>query len=90
MAVYATLDELKAALSGVVTVAGDGLTVDDAAAFRTTLCDPLTETAVFAEDTAVRNAARWVIRAFTPRWCVLCKAARRFATNRIGRRSSIA
>jgi fructose/tagatose bisphosphate aldolase len=67
MTAFSTMDELKGALKGVASVSADGLTVDDAKQFRSVLCDNLVETAVFAEDAAVRNAARWVIRAAAPK-----------------------
>jgi len=63
MAAFATLADLRAALRGIVTVAADGCTVTDARRFRQELTDRLTATGVFAEDAAVRDAARWVLRA---------------------------
>jgi hypothetical protein len=67
MAVFATMSELTGALKGVATISADGLTITDAQKFRASLCDALVETAVFAEDTTVRDASRWVIRAAAPK-----------------------
>jgi fructose/tagatose bisphosphate aldolase len=67
MAGYATLADIRAALRGIATVSADGLAIADARKFREQLCDALTETAVFAADTAAREAARWLLRAAAPK-----------------------
>jgi fructose/tagatose bisphosphate aldolase len=58
---YSTVSEMKEALSSAVRLEGD-LQIVDRAALRDNCLDRLTATAVFAEDTGLRDAARWVIR----------------------------
>ena len=57
----ATADDLRARLAGVATITDDGLEVSDERRFRGEVVDGLAFEAVFAEDAAVRDAARWVI-----------------------------
>ena len=59
---YKDLQTLQSALSGCATIDG-GVTVTDRKAFVDRAIDPLVHTAVFADDEALRNAARWIIRA---------------------------
>ena len=56
-----TADDLRARLAGVATITDDGLEVSDERRFREEVVDGLAFEAVFAEDAAVRDAARWVI-----------------------------
>ena len=56
-----TADDLRARLAGVATITDDGLEVSDERRFREEVVDGLAFEAVFAEDSAVRDAARWVI-----------------------------
>ena len=56
-----TADDLRARLAGVATITDHGLEVSDEHRFREELVDGLAFEAVFTEDTAVREAARWVI-----------------------------
>jgi fructose-bisphosphate aldolase, class II len=56
-----TISELKEFLRPGVGLAG-AVRFDDLRRFRETQLDQLTWTAVFAEDRAVRDAARWLIR----------------------------
>jgi fructose/tagatose bisphosphate aldolase len=53
--------DLRARLDGIATIDGDRLTVTDADRFRTELLDDLVFAAVFEEDEAVRDGARWAI-----------------------------
>ncbi|OHB70401.1 MAG: aldolase [Planctomycetes bacterium RBG_16_43_13] len=56
------VDELKNIIKGVMTISKDGsVKVEDAAVLRGRM-DKLVQTAVFCEDTKVRDAARWLIR----------------------------
>ena len=56
-----TADDLRARMSGVATITDDGLEVSDERRFREEVVDGLAFEAVFADDAAVRDAARWVI-----------------------------
>jgi fructose/tagatose bisphosphate aldolase len=56
-----TADDLRARLAGVATITDAGLEVSDGRRFREEIVDGLAFEAVFAEDAAVREAARWVI-----------------------------
>ncbi|MCI0341906.1 MAG: class II fructose-bisphosphate aldolase [Planctomycetales bacterium] len=71
MASWTTTSELRAGLRAAATIGKNGITITDPKAFREKVCDPLTETAVFAEDAAVRGAARWAIRAAAPKFGVV-------------------
>lgn len=53
--------DLRARLDGIAVVEGDRLRVTDAGRFRAELIDALAFEAVFADDEAARDAARWVI-----------------------------
>ena len=53
--------DLRARLAGVADIGATGLTVHDEAAVRGPLMDDLVFEAVFNEDAALRDAARWVI-----------------------------
>ena len=53
--------DLRARLQGIATIDGDRLSMTDADRFRTELVDDLVFAAVFEEDEAVREAARWAI-----------------------------
>jgi fructose/tagatose bisphosphate aldolase len=57
----ATGVDLRARLAGVADVGPDGLTVRDQDALRGPLMDDLVFEAVFNDDPALRDAARWVI-----------------------------
>jgi fructose/tagatose bisphosphate aldolase len=59
---YKDLATLKSAIAGCAQIDG-GVTVTDRKAFVDEAIDPLVHTAVFADDEALRNAARWIIRA---------------------------
>src|ERR671924_21499 len=63
---FGDLGSLRRALDGVVRLDGDGVQVQDAAAFRAGLVDKLAYTAVFGGDD-VKAAARWLIRTAAPR-----------------------
>ena len=54
-------DDLRARLAGVATITDDGLDVSDERRFREEIVDGLAFDAVFADDVAARDAARWVI-----------------------------
>jgi fructose/tagatose bisphosphate aldolase len=56
------LGDVKAALGGTITIAKDGVKVDNDAALRRDLIDNLIYTAVFSKDEAQKELARWVIR----------------------------
>jgi fructose/tagatose bisphosphate aldolase len=58
---YASLDELKAGISGALAISGDNVEVVDAEALRSSLIDSLIYTAVFGPD-ELRPAAIWLIR----------------------------
>jgi fructose/tagatose bisphosphate aldolase len=63
-AAYTTLDELQQAWNSVGTINEDGtVTITDEGTLRETVVDNLVWTGVFAEDTALRDAARWLVRA---------------------------
>jgi len=56
------LRSLATELAGAIRIHPDStLTVTDPAAFRGALIDRLVETAIFAPDETVRDAARWAI-----------------------------
>lgn len=57
-----TVQELKKALSGVLTIEDGSVRLDDPKRLRAELIDTLIRTAVFAADQEVRSAARWLIR----------------------------
>ena len=57
----AAADDLRARLAGVATITDRGLEVSGERRFREEVVDGLAFEAVFAEDAAVRDAARWVI-----------------------------
>ncbi|HEY6608020.1 MAG TPA: class II fructose-bisphosphate aldolase [Candidatus Limnocylindria bacterium] len=57
----ATVDDLRARLSGIATITPVGLDVEDEAALRGETMDDLVFTAVFGTDADLRDAARWVI-----------------------------
>ncbi len=59
---YRDIAALKSALEGCAKIDG-GVTVTDRRQFVDRRIDELVDTAVFADDAAVRDAARWVIRA---------------------------
>ncbi|MGH2530693.1 MAG: class II fructose-bisphosphate aldolase [Thermomicrobiales bacterium] len=61
-----SLDELRQALDGIVTVRDDDLEIHDASGFRGGLIDRLVYTAVFG-DGELRDAARWLIRVAAPK-----------------------
>jgi fructose/tagatose bisphosphate aldolase len=65
MAGYSTLQDLRAGLSAVGTITGNGkVAVTDKETLRGVFIDDLVWTAVFAADDALRDAARWLIRGF--------------------------
>ncbi len=53
--------DLRARLQGIATIDGDRLTVTDADRFRAELIDDLVFAAVFEDDAAAREGARWAI-----------------------------
>src|SRR6187200_1746627 len=53
--------DLRARLAGIADIGPTGLTVHDEAAMRGPLMDDLVFEAVFNEDAALRDGARWVI-----------------------------
>ncbi|HUF07623.1 MAG TPA: class II fructose-bisphosphate aldolase [Candidatus Binatia bacterium] len=57
----ATDIDLRARLGGVATIGASGLEVQDEAALRGELMDELAFAAVFHDDEAMRDAARWII-----------------------------
>ena len=60
---WKSLDEMWAALRGVVEPSEDGVKVTDEAKLRASVVDALVWNAVFAEERLVRETARWAIRA---------------------------
>jgi fructose/tagatose bisphosphate aldolase len=54
--------KLKEAISGVLSVTGDGVSVVDLAGLRESLIDDLIYTSVFSPDEDVKKMARWLIR----------------------------
>jgi fructose/tagatose bisphosphate aldolase len=57
----ASADDLRATLGDAAQIVGDRLEIGDDARFRTATIDELVFEAVFNEDAALREAARWVI-----------------------------
>ncbi len=58
---FSNADELQSRLSGIATVNGDHLEVNDRDRFRKELLDELVFDAVFSSDEALRDACRWLI-----------------------------
>ncbi|MFQ5457443.1 MAG: class II fructose-bisphosphate aldolase [Myxococcota bacterium] len=63
MTTWKSTDELWSALGGMVEAADDGIRVADAGRLRESGVDALIWNAVFADAEAVRDTARWAIRA---------------------------
>ena len=63
---FATVDDLRGALDGILRVQDDTVEIDDADGFRAELIDRLIRGAVFGDE-AVREASRWLIRTAAPR-----------------------
>lgn len=63
MTIWKSVDEIWAALEGVVEGADGGVRVVDAGKLRSSGVDALVWNAVFAEEAGVRDTARWAIRA---------------------------
>jgi fructose/tagatose bisphosphate aldolase len=59
--VASSVAQLLAGLSGIAHVDGDRLTIDDEARFRGQAAADLAWTAVFSEDEAAVDAARWIV-----------------------------
>jgi fructose/tagatose bisphosphate aldolase len=60
--VYENIEQLKKGYHGVLTLAGDALTVLDEGRLKGALIDDLIDTAIFCSDKNVRDAACWIIR----------------------------
>ena len=60
--IYATTDQLKKGIAGIVEIEDEGVKVLDEKALRASLIDDLIFTATFSADPAVMKAARWLIR----------------------------
>jgi len=60
--VYENIEQLKEGYDGVLSLAGDVLTVLDVDRLKRALIDDLIDTAIFSSDKNVRDAARWIIR----------------------------
>ena len=60
--IYEKMEGLKQALRGVLAVKGEHCEILDEKLLSAKLIDDLIQTAVFAADTEVRSAARWLIR----------------------------
>ncbi|HEX7534160.1 MAG TPA: class II fructose-bisphosphate aldolase [Syntrophales bacterium] len=59
---YETIDQLKKALEGILTISDDDVRVLDEKSLRNSLIDDLVFTAVFGSQDDIRKAARWLIR----------------------------
>ncbi len=59
---YETIDQLKKALEGILTILDDDVRVLDERGLRNSLIDDLVFTAVFSSQDDTRKAARWLIR----------------------------
>jgi fructose/tagatose bisphosphate aldolase len=60
--IFATMDQLRKGLEGILAVTGDDVGVSDETKLREALIDDLIYTAVFSPQEDVRAAARWLIR----------------------------
>lgn len=60
--IYETIDQLKQATSGVLTVEGNDVIISDEARLRGTPIDDLVYAAAFSPDEGVKTSARWLIR----------------------------
>jgi hypothetical protein len=58
---FTSADDLRARLSGIATISGERLQLDDEARFRSELVDELVFDAVFNDDASLREACRWLI-----------------------------
>src|SRR5262245_5565214 len=61
--IHKDIASLKAALNGVAAIEGNAVKVSDKKKFVERTIDDLVHTSVFGPDDAVKNAARWIIRA---------------------------
>ncbi|MGZ6275940.1 MAG: class II fructose-bisphosphate aldolase [Syntrophales bacterium] len=59
---YETIDQLKEALEGILTISDGNVRVLDERSLRNSLIDQLVFTAVFSSHDDTRKAARWLIR----------------------------
>jgi fructose/tagatose bisphosphate aldolase len=59
---FATTEELKKGITGILTVHAGGVGIADEKRLRETLIDGLIRTAVFAPEEGTRSAALWLIR----------------------------
>lgn len=60
--IYETIDQLKQATSGVLTVEGNDVIISDEARLRGTPIDDLVYAAAFSPADEVKSSARWLIR----------------------------
>lgn len=60
--IYQTIDQLKQAIAGVLTIDGEDVVIADENRLRDTLIDDLVYSAVFSADSEVKASARWLIR----------------------------
>jgi fructose/tagatose bisphosphate aldolase len=56
-----SIDDMKKGCEKSISIKGDLVTINNAELFRKETIDALIHNAVFAEDDAVKNAARWVV-----------------------------
>ena len=55
--IFASLDQLKKGIDGILDITRNGVTIRDEATFRRSLIDDLIYTAVFASDGETKEAA---------------------------------
>ncbi len=60
--IYQTIEQLKQAISGVLTIDGRNLTVSDYKGLRDFLIDDLASSSVFSPSISVKACARWLVR----------------------------
>ncbi len=58
---FTSADDLRARLSGIATISGERLQLDDEVRFQAELVDELVFDAVFNDDVSLRDACRWLI-----------------------------